>query len=191
MSERRRSRNLLRGLARLALLRADGLAEFGDTPKDFLNSLAPLMGFALVATFLRIVAGDVVSALTELMITVVALLTPAVLSHLLARRWGCEAQWLRYATAIVWTNWLVLLGFVVVLGLGAGVLSAIGIPAETALIMAELAWAVYGLSLHWMLARRGLGIGRLRTFLLMMFVELGTGLVVVGPLVLLAQGSPD
>ncbi len=170
-------------MARLAMLRADGLADFGDTPQDFLNSFAPLTGLAIVGTLLRVFAGEVVGALTEFVITAVALMTPPVLSHVLARRWGREAGWLRYATAFNWCHWLVLLAFAAVLLVGTGFLAALGIPPMAALIIAELAWAAYGLSLHWVLARRGLGISRARTFGLMVFVELGTGVVIMGPLV--------
>jgi hypothetical protein len=184
MSGPRRTRQILRGMARLAMLRADGLADFGDTPQDFLNSLAPLAGLAIAGTLLRVFGGEIFDALTDLVVTGVALMSPPVLSHFLARRWGREVAWLRYATAFNWCHWLVLMAFAVVLMIGTGVLAAAGIPPLAALVTAELAWAAYGLSLHWVLARRGLGISRLRTFGLMTLVELGTGVLIMGPLLL-------
>ncbi|HEX3347100.1 MAG TPA: hypothetical protein VHS58_03240 [Acetobacteraceae bacterium] len=182
MAGARDGRSVLRGLTRLALLRADGIAEFGGTTQAFLNSLAPLSAFALVAGFLGVAGGEAQDALTELLITAVALLTPPVLSHALALRWGRTGAWTRYATAFNWCHWLVLFAFAVFVLIGTGMLVGAGVPAQAALIVAELAWVAYGLSLHWLLARRGLGIGRWRTAVLLVLVEFGTGLLVVVPL---------
>jgi len=176
--------SVMRGLARLAALRADGIGQFGNTTQAFLNSLAPLSAFALVAGVLGLASGAGTEAMLQLLVTAVALLAPPVLSHFLAHRWGRDASWARYATAFNWCHWLVLLAFGIFVLVGTGLLVSTGLSARAALIVAELAWVVYGLSLHWLLARRGLGIGRWRTALLVAAVELGTGLLVVGPLVL-------
>ena len=144
-----------------------------------------------MATLLRSVAGFPLSALSDLMMTLVALLTPPVLSHLLAVRWGREAAWLRYATAFNWCHWVILLAFALMLVFVTSVLTAAGMAPDIAIALAELCWAGYGLAMHWFLARRGLGVGRLQALLLLAFVELGTGLLVIGPLLLAGRALPQ
>jgi|SRR5579871_3578964 len=175
-------RSVLRGLGRLAFLRADGLLEFANTPQAFLNSLAPLTAFALVAAGLGIAQGDVAEAVLEFLITVVALLMPPVLSHFFAARWRRADVWPRYAAAFNWCHWLVLFAFAAIMLVGNAIMVGAGLRPAIALLLAELAWAGYGLSLHWLLARRGLGLARWQALVLLIVVELGTGAAVIVPL---------
>ena len=60
--------------------------------------------------------GKTEDAATDFLATLIALLAPPVISQALARRWGRQERWFRFATAINWCQWaLPLLGAVLVL----------------------------------------------------------------------------
>ena len=181
---------MLRGLALLARFRVAGLEQFGDRGQDFLNSLAPLAGLTLVVTLLHAASGDPRAALGEAGMTLIALLAPPVIAHALARRWGREAAWVRYATAFTWCHWLIVASFGLVLVGVTGLLAGMGAPPDVAVAVAELIWAAYGLSLHWFLARRGLGISRGRSAVLMAAVEFGSAILVIAPLLAAGRAMP-
>jgi hypothetical protein len=184
-----RTRSILLGIFRVATGRPDGLAQFGDTPEAFLGSLAPLLAFPLVGTLLMLSQGGGLAALSDLLATVCALLAPAVLSYELARRWGRAALWARFAVAFNWCQWaipILAVGLVVL----AGMLLALGVPSEAGVLLVVAGLAGYGLWLHWFVARHGLGLGAGRAALLVVGVNLGTILLVLGPrLLVLAFGG--
>jgi hypothetical protein len=174
---------IARGILLLASFRAIGLGEFTASPQAFFNSLAPLIAFPLVGGLLLLVSGDGLGALGDLLATTVALLTPPVVSHALARRWGREDRWLRYAVAFNWCQWAVPLAVVPAL-LVTGILAGAGLGPQPAAMLTLLALAGYGLGLHWFLARHGLNLSRWRAALFVLLVNMATGLLVVGPHVL-------
>ncbi len=170
----------LRGMLRLARGRVDGLAEFGDTPQAFLSSLAPLLAFPIVGALLLLVSDGPVKALATLLVTLVVQLAPAVLSHALARRWGRDAAWLRYATAFNWCQWaLPLAAMALLVVLQAGMQLGLSEDVADAALLAGL--GVYGLWLNWLLARHGLDLSRGRAALLVAATNLGTAALVAGP----------
>jgi hypothetical protein len=168
------------GVARLARFRADGLAAFDATPTGLLNALAPWFAFALVGFVLVLVAGAPGTALGDLLGTLVALLTPAVLSHAIARLWGREAAWLRYAVAVVWCQWVMPPALLVALVV-SGVLVAIGLPDQQAALVGALALLAYALALNFFIARRALSLSLWRTVALVAIVNVGTGALVTVP----------
>ena len=172
------------GAAQLALGRAAGMARFGDSPQAFLASLAPLVAFPLVGALFLLLNGSVTSAVTTFLLTLVAQLAPAVLSHALAVRWGRGAAWLRYATAFNWCQWAIPVALVL-LQVVLGTL----LPDDVADNLTILALACYGIFLHWILARHGLMLASGRALLLVVLVNLGTVALVLGPRWLLAALS--
>ncbi len=170
----------LLGMMRLARGRVDGLAQFGDTPQAFLSSLAPLLAFPIVGALLLLTTEGPVRALATLLATVVAQLAPAVLSHALARRWGREAQWLRYATAFNWCQWALPLAAIALLIVLQFALWA-GLSEEAADQVLILGLAAYGLWLNWLLARHGLSLSRGRATALVALTNLGTVVLAIGP----------
>ena len=188
LPERRPQGNILRGMALVARGRADGLAEFGGTAQSFLASLAPLLAFPLVGALLLLAGGQVEAAVSGLLAALCVLLLPPVLSYEAARLWKREAQWARFATAFNWCYWLVpLLGTVLVFLLG--IANAAGLPEHVGAIVLVVALSVYGLWLHWFLARHALQISGLRAALLVIFMNLVVALVVIGPrFLVLKQG---
>lgn len=170
----------LLGMARLARGRVDGLAQFGDTPQAFLASLAPLLAFPIVGALLLLTTAGPARAIGTLLVTLVAQLSPAVLSHALARSWGREALWLRYATAFNWCQWALPLAAIALL-LVLQVLLALGMPEDAADAALVLGLASYGLWLNWLLVRHGLSLSRKRAAALVALTNLGTILLAVGP----------
>jgi hypothetical protein len=176
----------LRGIVRVARGRADGIDQFSGTGQGFLASLAPLVAFPLVGTFLLLLNGNGAPALTDLLATVAVLLAPPVLSFELARLWGRQARWLRFATAFNWCQWLLpVLASVLLVALGT--LLQAGLPERAATVALVLGLGGYALWLHWFLARHGLALSWIRAALLVAGVNLGTALLVLVPRLLALQ----
>lgn len=182
--------NILLGVGRLARGRADGLAQFGNTPQAFLTSLAPLIAFPLVGGALLLANGGGLPALSDLLATFCALLTPPVLSWWFARLWRREALWPRFATAFNWCQWAIPVMASVLLVV-LGILMAAGLPNRVAGVIAVFGLVSYGLWLHWFLARRGLDLSAGRAVLLVLCLNLGTVALVLGPRVLMLALSAD
>ena len=118
--------------------------------------------------------------LADLLATLCALLAPPVLSFELARLWGRQNAWLRFATAFNWCQWVIpVIGTLLLVVLGT--LAALGLPRTVASAALVLGLVSYGLWLHWFLARHGLGLSRVRAALLVLGVNFGTVLLVLGP----------
>jgi hypothetical protein len=179
--------SIVLGVMRLARGRADGFRQFGATREAFLASLAPLIAFPLVGGILMLLGGGGLGALADLLATICALVAPPVLSFEIARLWGREAAWLRFATAFNWCQWAIpVLGSVLLLLLG--MLITVGLPRQLARILVVFGLVAYGLWLHWFLARHGLGLSRLRAALLVVGVNVATVIIVLGP-TFLANGK--
>lgn len=182
---RERARSVVIGIARLARGRADGMAQFGDTVQAFLASLTPLLAFPLVGGFVLLFSGRAVDALHVLFVSCVALLAPPVLSHALARRWGREAAWLRYATAFNWCQWAVPLAALVLLVVLRPMLGA----GPTTGNVFVLGVGAYTLWLQGFLARHGLGLSWARALAVVLVTNAGSALLMFGPARLLG-GAP-
>jgi hypothetical protein len=181
-----RGPSVLRGIARVACGRPDGIDQFAGTTRAFLASLAPLLAFPLVGTALLLLNGAGASAVADLLATVTVLLAPPVLSFELARLWGRQAQWLRFATAFNWCQWLLpVLASVLLTILGAGLRA--GLPERAATAMLVIGLAGYGLWLHWFLARHGLALSRPRAAMLVLGVNFGAAVLVLVPRLLALQ----
>jgi hypothetical protein len=180
--------SILRGIVRVARGQADGIDQFSGTDQGFLASLAPLVALPLVGTFLLLLNGDGAPAITNLLATLAVLLAPPVLSFELARLWGRQVRWLRFATAFNWCQWLLpLLASVLLVTLSA--LLRAGLPEHAATAVLVMGVGGYGLWLHWFLARHGLALSRFRAALLVAAVNLGTALLVRLPRLLTLQRS--
>jgi hypothetical protein len=185
-----RAKNILFGILRVATGRADGIAQFGDTKEAFLASLAPLLAFPLVGALLMLGEGEGLAAVSDLLATFCALLAPAVLSYEAARYWGRAAAWTRFAVAFNWCQWAIPV-LAALLAVLAGMLLALGVPNEAAVVLVVAGLGGYGLWLHWFLARQGLDLSPGRAALLVVGVNFATVLLVLAPrLLVLAFGGP-
>jgi hypothetical protein len=179
-------KSILVGIFRIARGRADGVFCFGSNPQAFLSSLAPLVAFPLVGAVLALFSEGPRRALTGLAMTLCALLTPAVVSYELARIWKRTEVWARFATAFNWCEWILpVLACLVMVPLSAAVGAGLSESAASLVLVGCL--GVYGLWLHWFLARKALGLSGLRAVLLVFLVNLGTALVVMGPRLLVSD----
>ena len=181
--------SILLGIVRLARGRADGLAQFGDTRQAFLASLFPLLAFPVLGEVLVAMRGEVPSV-TDLLSTICALLSPPVLSFSIARRWGREALWPRFATAFNWCQWAIpAVAFLLLLAVS--LLIALGMPNEVVGHLWILSLAGYGVWLHWFLARRALDLTAIRAVVLVVVVNAVTVAMVVGPLLIARMAEPS
>ena len=180
----------LMGAFLVATGRPRGLARFADSPQSFLASLAPWLAFPLVGALALLLTGRVGQAVTTMLVTLVAQLAPPVLSHALARRWGREEDWLRYATAFNWCQWAIpVAGFILLIV--AQVAANGGTPEAQAGNLVVLGLAAYGSWLQWTLARHGLILSRGRAFVLVLLVNAGTIALVMLPLLAQVLVSGD
>lgn len=175
--------NPVRGVVRVAIGRSDGLTQFGSTVPSFLNSLAPLLAFPIAGAVIEAYREDWSSALSLLLLTLVAQLAPPVLSHLFAVRWKVEERWLHYATAYNWCYWakpmagaLFTLGFALAVGTG--------LPSTLAAQAVLAALGIYSLWLDWFLVRHALGLGTGKSVIMVVVVNLGTAALAIGPTLL-------
>ena len=112
--------------------------------------------------------------------TLCALLTPAVVSYELARLWQRADEWLRFATAFNWCEWILpVLACLIMVPLSVAI--SMGLSEDAASLVLLGCLGVYGLWLHWFLARNALALSRLRAVVLVFLVNLGTVVVVLGP----------
>jgi hypothetical protein len=112
--------------------------------------------------------------------TLCALLTPAVVSYELARIWKRADEWFRFATAFNWCEWILpTLACLMMLPLSVAV--GLGLTEDVASALLLGCLGVYGLWLHWFLARNALALSRFRAVVLVFLVNLATAAVVLGP----------
>jgi hypothetical protein len=173
-------KSILVGVSKIARGRANGLACFGSSGQTFLSSLAPLIAFPFVGAALGAFTDGPRQALTDLAMTLCALLTPAVLSYELARIWERTEEWPRFATAFNWCEWILpVLACLIMLPLSVAI--TLGLTEDVASFLLLGCLGVYGLWLHWFLARNALNLSRFRAAALVVLVNLGTTVVVLGP----------
>ncbi len=168
----------LTGILLLARFRAEGFSYFTVTPLGFMNSLAPLLAIGVVAGFRPLISGSFHAVLLHMLTSLVALLAPAVISHFLARIWGRDVIWLRYAVAFNWCqSAITLLTVIAILVTASG-----GKPGGMDMFVAVVGGIlIYWLGLCWFMAWRGLEISRGKAVLAVLATNFGTGLLVLGP----------
>ncbi len=143
-------------------------------------SFAPWLAVGVVFALLELSAGRPFKGLSMLLQVVCVVLAAPVLSQALLQLWRLEADWLRFATVYVWSQWLpnllaLLLGWVASFALAAGA------DPHVAVAVPMLAWVVYTIRLNWLVVRTVLGTGWVRTLLLLMWMGAGVSAIVLGP----------
>jgi hypothetical protein len=173
-------KNILVGILLVARGRPDGIGHFGSSPQAFLSSLAPLVAFPLVGAILALFTEGPRRALTDLTMTLCAILTPAVVSYELARTWKRTDAWARFATAFNWCEWILpVLACLIMIPLSAAI--SAGMSETMASLVLVGCLGLYGLWLHWFLGRNALALSRPQAVVLVFLVNLGTAVVVMGP----------
>ena len=168
-------RETIRAILGIARGRPEALRLFGNTPQAFIASLMPLIVVPLLSSLLSSRETSMGQFLAETTASVAALLVPPVLTHALARAWGREDAWLRFATAFNWCQFAMLLAAMV----GLFVIGGAGGRDAAVVIVGLLGF--YALWLHWFLTRHGLGVSGGRAVMLVLSVHVATTLVVLVP----------
>jgi hypothetical protein len=174
---------LLRAVLQLACFDRRGFAGITASVDALLASLAPLIAFPLVGAAMSLLAGHPAAAVAEFLATLCALLVQLVVSELLAGWWRREAEWLRYATAYNWCQWLLPLAAAALLLLGHGAL-LLGLPRYATGVAAFAVFGLYALALQGFLAWRGLRLGLLRAAGMVLAVNIAVTVLVLIPAVL-------
>jgi hypothetical protein len=150
---------ILRGLFLLARGKTAGMAEFSPSMDAFTASLAPLIAFPLVGALVSATGGQWEFALVGFLSRLCSVLVLPVMVYEFARHTEREALWLRAATALNWSFWMMLPVLFIAAFLGA-------ILVEAGLAMQEAEYAVlavagaYLLWYRWFIVSAGLGLGR-------------------------------
>jgi len=165
-SPRRGGGGVLRGLLLIGRGRAEGLDYFNATRDGFLAGLSPPIAFLLVFGALVLSQRPRADTLGFVLVLLCGILMPPVLSHLMARLWKRGDHWLRYATASLWSNWLVFLVYPPAILL-ASILVAGGVSKQAAGTVMTVTTSAYMLWLAWFLAWKGLAIGWFKALLTM------------------------
>ena len=180
---------VLRGLFLLARGRAAGMADFANTSNSLTASIAPLIAFPLVGALLLIMKGDVTDGLISFTAQLCVALAPALITYEFARRWGREDVWLRTASALNWSFWMILPLLMLAAALGA-MLVSLGVHDNIAEAMMIAVMGCYVMWLHWFIVRTGLNIGGWQAVLLVIVTNVAVGLLALGPdLIDMAMGG--
>ncbi len=175
-----KGRDVVIGILQVATGQAAGVQRFGATPQTVLSSLTPLVALLIVAAGLALLGSLPQQSLSDLLAVAIGLLAPLVLSFDIARRWGRGAEWLRFATAYCWCQWAAPLAFTVLL-IAMAVLMAMGVPGNVAAAAGLLGMMLYGLWLHWFLAKHALLLSSARSLALVLIVSLASFVLISLP----------
>ncbi|MDE8342700.1 MAG: hypothetical protein POG24_02645 [Acidocella sp.] len=180
---------VLRGLFLLARGRAAGMADFANTSNSLTASMAPLIAFPLVGALLLLMKGDVTDALISFTAQLCVALAPSLITYEFARGWGREDVWLRTASALNWSFWIVLPLLMLAAMLGA-MLVTLGVQNNIAEAIMITVMGAYIMWLHWFIVRTGLSIGVWQAILLVVITNIVIGLLALGPdLIDMAMGG--
>lgn len=171
---------ILRGLWRLAKGERAGIGEFGGELEDFYASLAPLIGLPLAGALLLALHGAWQLALVGFLSRLVAVLLLPLAVYEFARLFGRETFWLRTATALNWSFWMLLPALLVASFIGA-ILAQCGLALMPAELLALGLMALYLLWYRLFALAAGLGLTYWRAGLIVLVSGLAMGIVTVLP----------
>ncbi len=174
---------ILRGLWRLAKGDRAGIKEFGGSVDDFYASLAPLIAFPLVGALVTGLQVDWRTALLGLLARLCGVLVLPVLVYEFARLFGRKPLWLRTATALNWSFWVLLPVLLVGSFIGA-ILVQFGVTMETAELATLGLMGVYLFWYRWLVLRAGLALGGWQALLIVLVSTACIGLFVIIPVAL-------
>ncbi|GAA4481565.1 hypothetical protein [Gluconacetobacter asukensis] len=160
---------IFRGMMLLGRGRREGMSCFGVTSDAVLTALAPRVALWMVGGVLTVAQAPTALSGAKILFSLCLVLTPVVLTHLLARLWGREALWPRYMAAALWCDWLVLFVMLAAVAVVATVTPAGMSLLHSALILNGIIFA-YNLWLTWFVARVGLALGAGRALLLLLAI---------------------
>jgi hypothetical protein len=174
---------ILRGLWLLARGDKAGIKDFDNSENGFTASLAPLIAFPLVGAALSILAGAWQLAIIGFLSRLCAVLVLPLITHEFARRLGRESLWLRTATALDWSFWM-LVPLLLLAAFAGAVMVEAGLPMQDGEYAALAIIGLYLLWYHWTIVRAGLGLSALQAVLLVALSSFAISLFTTGPLLI-------
>lgn len=177
---RRDGGNILRGILLLARGRATGIAEFGNTSDALAASLAPLIAFPLVGSAMIAMNGQPALAGLAFLSRLCGVLVLPVITQFYAKLTGRQEFWLRTATALNWSFWILIPILLVAAFLGA-MLVTTGLSEIRAEEIVIVLLAAYMLWLHWFIVRTGLRLSVWLAVGLVLSTNCAIGLLTFGP----------
>jgi hypothetical protein len=172
---------ILRGLWKLAKGDRLGIIEFGNTNDAFYASLAPLIAFPLVGSANMALHGQWQLAIVSFLSRLCAVLVLPLVTFEAARILGREKLWLRAATALNWSFWIMLPVFIVAVVLFS-IMAQSGLTQEVAFGASFTLAGLYLLWNRWFIMRIGLGLGIWQAVLVVALVSLAAGACTFLPL---------
>jgi hypothetical protein len=172
--------SILRGIFLLARGRRAGIAEFANSGDALSASLAPLIAFPMVGAGIIALGGQPELAAIALLSRLSGVLALPVITQAYAKWMGRENFWLRTATALNWSFWLLIPLLFVAAFIGAALVTA-GVPDIKAEATVIVLLGVYMLWLHWFTVRSGLNLSVWRAVGLVCISNIVIGLLTFGP----------
>lgn len=160
--------NILKGMFRLAIGRADAFSLLGSREENFLYALTPGLAIRLVLGFFLLTKAFNEANIVKVLWPFCTFLLVPVFIYEASRLFKRKEKWLRLAVAFLWGEWvLVFIGLI-----SALVVSTIMMqPVLTVLKISYLFTGLYYIWLLWFMISRGLELGRGKTFLfLLLFI---------------------
>ena len=162
---------IMRGLWRLAKGERAGIADFGGDLDHFYASLAPLIGIPLAGALVMAMHGAWREALVGFLARLVGVLLLPLLVYEFSRLFKREKFWLRTATALNWSFWVLFPALIVAAFIGA-LLSQFGVAMDQAEMITLGLVGVYLLWYRLFALRAGLGLSYWRAGVIL-FVSSG------------------
>jgi hypothetical protein len=172
--------NVLRGVFLLARGRAAGITEFANTSEGLSASLAPLIAFPLVGATIIAMSGQPELAAIAFLSRLCGVLTLPVVTHAFAQITKRESQWLRTATALNWSFWILIPLLLVAAFAGAGLVTA-GVQETSAEDIVICLLGGYMLWFHWFTVRTGMKLSAWLAVALVIVTNLVIGLLTFAP----------
>jgi hypothetical protein len=172
--------NVLKGMFLLARGRAAGLNEFGNSTNALAASVAPLIAFPLVGSVLLAVNGDPKVAILAFISRMCVVMALSLVTYEFAHRVQRDETWLRTATALNWSFWMVI-PLLLIAGICGAVLVQAGVKEKLAEQIMIGVMGAYMLWYHWFTVRNGLRLGIWTAVGLVIITNVVIGLLALGP----------
>jgi hypothetical protein len=174
---------VLKGVFLLARGKAAGIAEFGNSNDALLASLAPLIAFPLVATLLIGLEGQPESAIESFLSRLCVVLAVSVTTQALAAVAKREALWVRTATALNWSFWLII-PLLLMAGFTGAVMVSAGMSQMVAIYILISAMGAYLFWFNWFTVRCGLQVGIIQALGIVVMTNMIVLLLSVAPIMI-------
>jgi len=172
---------IMRGLWLLATGRPGGIKEFSASMEGLTASLGPLIAFPLVGAAITAYQGQPELAALAFLARLCAVLAVPLLTFEAARLMRREALWMRTATALNWSFWMVV-PLIFIAAVAGALLVTAGLDQTRAEYAAMGMILGYLLWFQWFAIRSGLQISRFKAALLVIVMCLAVAVLTAGPM---------